>query len=110
MRVAEERHDFNRQAVARRDLAELAFNRIESDFRHLEQHETTGGELHDLAAQLGADRAAGASDENAFPANTRAKQPWIRGDGVTAEQVAHFNIAQLVYTRLARDQIGQVGK
>ncbi len=110
VRVAQQRHDLNRQALAFGQLVELTLDRVKRQFGHLEQDQAARRQAQDLAAQLGADGAARTGDQHTLAADARPKQVRIRRHGIAPQQIADIDLTQLVDVRLAGDQVGQMGE
>src|SRR6266568_4767710 len=89
-------------------LAHLAGDEVQRALRPLEQHDAAGTEAGDLTGQLGADRAAGARDEDAAAAELSLHGPEVELDGVTPQQVVDLHLAQMAQgQRTARQEILQ---
>ena len=82
---------------------------VERKLRHLKQHQPAGREPHDLAAQLRADGAAGAGDQDALAADAGAEQRGFGGTGSRPSRSATSTSRSSSMLRLAGDQVRQVG-
>ena len=74
--------------------AQLLIDGVEAGFAALEQHQAAGPERQDLTAELGADRATGATHQHHLAGDARAEQLGIGRHGVTAEELFDSNRAQ----------------
>ena len=108
MRVAQERHDLDRQLLVRRNLLQLPLDLVERQLRHLEQHQAARAQADDLPAQLRADGAPGPGDQDALTADARAEQFGVGRYRIASQQVTHFHIAQLVDLGLAGNQVREI--
>lgn len=68
-------------------LAKFAVDFEEGVFGALEEEETVGAELHDLAADFGADAPAGAGDQDGFGSEEALEFGGFEADGWAAEEV-----------------------
>jgi hypothetical protein len=96
MRVAEERDDFERQTLARRDETQLFLDVVERELRHFEQQQARRRQANDLATELGTDRTTGACHQHRLALDRRAEQRLIGRHGVAAEQIADVDLVNLV--------------
>src|SRR5262245_31789519 len=108
MGIPEQRQDFHRQPFAIAQLVQLALDVVERELRHLEQHQPTGPEAQDLAAQLRTDRAARARHHHALVTDAGLEQLRIRWHCVATQQIADVDVVQLVDARLAGDDVREV--
>ena len=88
--VADDRHD----AELRERVGERRLDLVERGLGDVEQHEPRGTEARDLAAQLGADRAAGAGHHDDAIAEPLGEARVVEHDRVAAEQVVELDGAQ----------------
>jgi len=75
----------------------------------VEQRELARRERGDLARQLGADRAAGAGDQDALVAEEVAHLVHVEHDRLAAEQVLDAHVAHLRERGAPLLQVGQAG-
>ena len=78
----------------RREVAlahELALDVEERSLRMLDEHEPRRPDARDLTAELGADRAARAGDENGLPGEVLRDRAHVDLDRLAAEHVLHLN-------------------
>ena len=104
VRVAEQRHDFNAELLALVDDLQLPLDLVEGDLAHLQQQQAPGTQRENLAAELGADRAAGSGDEHALAADTGTQQAIVRRDGRATQEVGNVDLADVLQAGLARQQ------
>ncbi len=92
--VADVAHDrVHRVRGALRD--DLVVDEVQAVLGVVEQHELGGPELRHLAHEFGADRAAGAGDEDALAAQERADFLEVELHGLAPEQVLDADVAHL---------------
>ena len=109
MRIAQQGHELDAIAEARIERTQFALDLVERQLRHLEQHQAARRQLHDLAAQLRADRTAGAGHQDRFAAHAGAQQRRVGRHRVAAEQIVHVDVAHFFEARLAGDDFADVG-
>ena len=98
-------------AHGERRMAILEFlrDRVQRKLGHLEEHQPRRREARDLAAELGADRAAGAGDQHRAAVEKAMQSRVVERDGVAAEQVVELDRAQRRHAHPARDDVGKRG-
>ena len=89
--AAEHGHQLKSRGKA---AAQLLIDAVEAGFAALEQHQAAGPERQDLTAELGADRATGATDQHHLAGDARAEQLRIGRYGVAAEELFDSNRAK----------------
>ena len=100
--VGEHRGEHRRRHVAL--VLELALDREEVVLGVIEQHDPVGLDARDLAAQLRADRAAGAGHEHRLARQVGADALELHVHGLAAEHVLDAHLAHLPGERAARLQ------
>ncbi len=103
LRVADRRDHLERRPA----VAEFLLDRVERELGELEEHQARRVEARDLAAELGADRAAGAGDEDGPAADEGLEARFVERHRVAAEQVVELDRAQRRDAHLARDDVAQ---
>jgi hypothetical protein len=97
------------EALTLHDRPQLAIHLVQGELRHLEQHDAPRPQACNLAAQFGADRAAGARHHDDFVADAGVEQPLVRRHAVAAEEVGRVHVAHVLDPGRARDDVGDVG-
>src|SRR5262249_14049065 len=78
------------------------------EFGYLEHYQPARRQRHDLAAQLGTDRAAGARDQDRLAAHAGAEQCLIGWHRIPTQQIVHVDVADFFQSRVARDDLADV--
>ena len=95
----------NRGQPGIREALAQAVHRLEDAVLTVpEQHQLRGPRVHDLAAQLGPDRAAGPCHQDHVPTHV-ARRIRIHGHGHAAQQVRNVHFAQPVDGHLSVEQL-----
>ena len=105
---AEQRHDLAGRRQLPGLLLQAALDAVERRLGELEQHELRRPEPDDLAAELGADRAAGARDQDVLALDAGVQQLRDRRHRVPAEQFPDLHVTDLVDARLAGHDVAYV--
>ena len=87
------------------DPQKFLLDRVERELVELEQHQPPRLEARDLAAQLGADRAAGAGDHDGAVFDPALESAGVEHHRIAAQQVVEFDVADLRNGDLAADEI-----
>ena len=101
LHVAHDRHE--RQL--REGVGERGLDLVDGRLGDVEQHELRRAEPGDLAAQLGADRPAGARDHDHAIAEPLRESRIVEHDGVASDEVVELDVAQRGKRRAARDEL-----
>ena len=105
--VSEHRRDRREVALAH----ELALDVEERRLRVLDEHQPRRPDARDLAAELGADRAAGAGDEDGLAREVFRDRAHVDLDRLAAEHVLHLDRPDLPREiEVAGDQLVQPGQ
>ena len=88
-------------------LGELLLDAVERVLAQLVQHQPRRAVARELAAQLGADRAAGAGDEHGLPADQLGDAGLVEPHRVAAEQVVGLDRAHPLDARAAQPQLAE---
>jgi hypothetical protein len=91
--VGQDRRDRGRVNVA--VLLELALDLEEVVLGVVDQHEHAGSHAGDLAAELGADGAAGAGDHHHLAAEVGADAVDVHPDRLAAQDILHLDVTHL---------------
>jgi hypothetical protein len=91
------------ELVARDDVLQFLLDPVEGEFGYVEQDQARGLELNDLAAELGADRAAGPAHHHVLALDTNGQQCQVGRHHVAAEQVLNLDLPDVLHPRLALD-------
>ena len=94
------------QAVA----VEAQLGGVQAGLVAVEQDELARAEAGDLAAQLGADRAAGAGDQDALAGDLLGDGGHVELDRAAAEQVGDVDVAQVARGGSAADDLADGGR
>ena len=90
-------------------VAELLLDRIQRELRELEQDQLARRVARDLAAQLRADRAAGAGHQHPLAAQQPVQPGVVELHRVAPEQVVELDVAQGRDAYVAGDDVAQRG-
>ena len=85
--------------------AQLAFDVVERELRHFEQHQALGTQADDLPAQFRADRAARARHHHHAVANARVEQPGLGRHRIASQKIAHVDLADVAHIRISGHEL-----
>ena len=86
---------------------EFLLHAIQGELGDVEQYEASGSLTRDLTAQLAADRPPRPGDHHVPVGDAGPQQRRVRRDRIAAEEVFHGDIAELVESPAAGDEIVQ---
>ena len=96
------------QTAAHSGILELEPHGVQAVLVALEHHQRGRLELHDLTAQLGADRAAGAGDHDPAPANQVLHGGRIETDRRAGQQIFDREVPDFLHVDRAADDVGEL--
>src|SRR5215831_858703 len=99
--IAQGRHQFQLRIF----FAKLVFDAEELALRLVECHQTGRLIARNLTAQLRADGARGARDENGSSGDARADWRVVQPDGLAAQQIVYRQVAHLCGQKLSAEQL-----
>ena len=97
--------DQGRERHLRKIVFQRLLNLVKPELGQVEKHQPRGTEARDLAAELGADRPAGAGDHDDAPAQPFAETGAVEHHGIAAQKVVELDVPDRGQLNAAADQV-----